>query len=298
MPSAPVQLSVTVPAALALLTLLASGPARAETVAYWRFENGAAGATATGAGSILDSSGHGLNGTPVGSTVYRADVPVNPVPATGAANTRSLDIAAYGARVAVADDPLLALTKSLTLEAFIRPRSGGSGDWNWGQIIFRGDDRGGLDPYFLGLNQNTLYFVIEQGNDPGQYAVLAYGIQLFDTWMHVAGTLDDATGAMSLFVDGVSVASMTTSVRPLGALTGPNPGIGIGSSQAGGTEETFNGLIDEVRISDVALQPSQFLDASPSPVPEIDPAGLASVLTLVAGVLGVVERRRTVRVVA
>ena len=276
---------------LALLTLLASGPTRAETVAYWRFENGAAGATASGAGSILDSSGHGLNGTPVGSTVYGTDVPVNPVPATGAANTRSLDFAASGARVAVADDPLFALTKSLTLEAFIRPRVGGE---EIREIIFRGDDLGGLDPYRIAVQRNLLVFAITQTN--ASYTALTYQMPSFDTWMHVAGTLDDATGAMTLYINGVSVASQTTTVRPFGVLFGPNPGLGIGNVQSANYGQGFNGLIDEVRISDVALQPSQFLDASPSPVPEIDPAGLASVLTLVAGALGLVERRRTGRV--
>ena len=285
-----VRLPLVISAMIAMLPGIAPGITRAETIAYWRFENGAANTVATGAGSILDLSGHGLNGTPVGNTVYRTDVPVNPVPATGAANTRSIDIAAYGARVAVADNPLLALTHSLTLEAYIRPRTGGNADYNWGQIVFRGDDRGGLDPWFLGLNQNSLMFVIEQGNDPGQYAFLSYGIQAFDTWMHVAGTLDDATGAMNLYVNGVSVASTITSVRPLGVLTGPNPGIGIGSTQQGTINETFNGLIDEVRISDVALQPGQFLNASP--VPEIDPAGMTSALALLIGAVGLVERRR------
>ena len=288
-----VRLSVVLSVTLAVLASTPCGIACAGTVAYWRFENGAAGATATGAGSILDSSGNGLNGTPMGTVVYRADVPVTPVPATGAANTRSLDIASSTARVAVADNPLLALTESLSIEAFIRPRSGGSGDFGWGMIVFRGDDRGGLDPYFLGLNQNTLYFQIVQANDPGQYANLSYGIPTFDTWMHVAGTLDDATGAMNLYVDGISVASTITSVRPLGALTGPNAGIGVGGHPPGAFNMAFNGLIDEVRISDVALQPSQFLNASP--VPEIDPAGLAAVAALVACAFGLVERRRQVR---
>jgi Concanavalin A-like lectin/glucanases superfamily len=226
------RLPLVISAMLAMLPGIAPGIIRAETIAYWRFENGAANTVATGAGSILDLSGHGLNGTPVGNTVYRTDVPVNPVPATGAANTRSLDIASYGAGVTVADNPLFALTKSLTLEAFIRPRTGSIGDYNWGQIIFRGDDRGGLDPYYLGVNQSSLYFTIIQANDPGQYAQLSYGLQVFDTWMHVAGTLDDATGAMNLYVNGVSVASTITSVRPLGPLTGPNPGVGIGSSSS------------------------------------------------------------------
>ena len=283
-----VRIPVVLSAMLALLPGIAPGITRAETIAYWRFENGAANTVVTGAGSILDLSGHGLNGTPVGNIVYRTDVPVNPVPATGAANTRSLDIAGTSSCVEVADDQLFALTKSLSLEAFIRPRAGGSGDYGWRMILFRGDDRSGLDPYYLGLNGNGLYFHIE--NSSGGYVQLSYQIQTFDTWMHVAATLEDATGEVDLYINGISVDSKISSVRPFGTLTGPNPGIGIGGSQGGSFNFGFNGLIDEVRISDVALQPGQFLNASP--VPEIDPAGMTSTLALLIGAVGLFERRR------
>ena len=279
------RLPLVLSAMLAMLPGIAPGITRAETIAYWRFENGAANTVATGAGSILDLSGHGLNGTPVGNTVYRTDVPVNPVPATGAANTRSLDFDVSGSRVAVADNPLLALTKSMTLEAFIRPRA--TGDFIR-EIIFRGDDLGGLDPYRLTLSQNLLGFVIMNNNVNADS--LVYSIPSFDTWIHVAGTLDDATGAMNLYINGVSVASKTTSVRPLGTLFGPNPGLGIGNVQSANYPQAFNGLIDEVRISDVALQPGQFLNASA--VPGIDPAGMTSALALLIGAVGLVERRR------
>ena len=79
-------------------------------------------------------------------------------------------------------------------------------------------------------------------------------------WSQVAGTLDAQTGAMNLYVNGSLVDSTVTSVRPLGPLTGPNPGLGIGNTQSTVTTEYFNGLIDEVRISDVALTPDQFLN--------------------------------------
>lgn len=279
-----------IPAAAMLAFVLATPVSRlpAETVAYYRFETGAAGSTATGAGSILDSSGHGLNGTPVDGPVYRSDVPVNPIPQTGSANTRSLDFNGSSAFVAIADDPRFALTRSLTIEAFIQPRTGGVADYNQGQIFFRGDDRGGLDPYFLGLYHNSIEFVVE--DESYGYAALYAPIPALNIWMHVAGTLDDATGAMHLWVNGVSVASTVTNIRPFAVLNGPNPGLGIGNVQAANLHETFNGLIDEVRLSDVALQPSQFLNASP--VPEIDPAGIGTVIALVGGAIGLVERRR------
>ena len=44
--------------------------------------------------------------------------------------------------------------------------------------------------------------------------------------------------------------------------------------------------------SSMTLDNFQISDASASAVPEIDPAGLGSVLALLGGVLGLVERRR------
>ena len=59
-------------ALLGLLSVVALvAPARGSTIAYYRFENGAPGTTG---GTVVDSSGNGLNGTANGP-VYRTDVP-------------------------------------------------------------------------------------------------------------------------------------------------------------------------------------------------------------------------------
>ena len=49
-------------------------------------------------------------------------------------------------------------------------------------------------------------------------------------FIHVAGTLDDASGAMRLYLDGVLISQITTTQRPFGDLDpASNPGIGIGN---------------------------------------------------------------------
>src|SRR5207244_4463116 len=125
------------------------------------------------------------------------------------------------------------------------------------------DTRPSLDPYRLTLNQgNILYFGIMNAAEAS--ASLSYTVP-FDQWMHVAGTLDDATGSMKLYVNGVLVASTFTSIRPFGALDpSSSPGLGIGSDQTGQYGEYLNGWLDEVRLSDTALTPSQFLIPEPS----------------------------------
>ena len=67
-------------------------------------------------------------------------------------------------------------------------------------------------------------------------------------------------GAMSLWVDGVSIASITTSVRPRGSLAGPGVAVTIGNCQ-NENRSTFDGLIAEVRIPNGPALP-----AGPQPV--------------------------------
>jgi hypothetical protein len=237
----------------------------AGTIAYWRFEEGLAGTSATGNGTILDSSGHGLNGTPINGPVYSSSVPVSPIPNNGQPNNLALSFNSVNQRIAIPDNSLFQLTHSLTLEAYINVHQTTAGVNE--QIIFRGDDRGGLDPYFLMVQGNFLFFVINDASNNG--AAVSAPLPGLNTWLYVAGTLDDTTGTMDLFVNGQLAATTTTSIRPFAVLdASQNPGLGIGNVQSGlQYVQYFNGLIDEVRISDLALAPSEFLDANPVPEP-------------------------------
>lgn len=268
-------LVVTFPLAISLST------AHADTIGYWRFEEGAVGSTAAAPGSVLDSSGHGLNATPFNGPVYSSSVSSY---AGAIGSTRSMQFNGASQRLFIDDNPILQLTHSLTIEAFIKPEPLVPGTANVGQILFRGDNRPGLDPYFLAFEGtgNTLVFGVTDAAQNG--ATVEFSGVAFDQWLFVAGTLDDATGKMKLYVNGNLVSSTTTSVRPLGALD-PNwsPGLSIACDPTGQYGEYFNGWIDEVRLSNVALDPSQFL----MPVPE---PGSAAVFCLGAGIWFVCRR--------
>jgi hypothetical protein len=71
----------------------------------------------------------------------------------------------------------------------------------------------------------------------------------------VAATLDDATGLMTLYVNGAVVGQTTTTVRPFGALDPmQQPGVGIGNSNALSSYNVpFDGLIDELSVYNRAL---------------------------------------------
>ena len=243
-------------------------------VAYWRFEEGNADTEASGSGSVLDSSGNNLHGSPcqdvngvcttMNGPVYRANVAANPVPQMGAKNTLSLDFNGTDERIFIPDDPLFQLTQSLTIEAWVNVHSI---PFPLAQILFRGDDRPGLDPYHLTVEQNSLAFFIQ--NAAGALASVSAALPNVNEWVHVAGTLDDATGNQRLYLNGTLAASGVTPVRPLAVLDpNSNPGLGIGSIQSaegdGHFDQYVDGLIDEVRISNVALDPSEFLNREPT----------------------------------
>lgn len=149
--------------------------------------------------------------------------------------------------VQIPDWPAYALTKSLTIEGWIRPRGNGY------MIFFRGDHRPGLDPYCLSLDGHmNLAFGI-CGGDNSISASVKTPVGL-GAWIHAAGVLDDNTGTLSLYTNGVLAAQTTTTVRPFGALLpDESPGIGIGNVNDGGNNFPFIGEIDEIGLYDRAL---------------------------------------------
>jgi hypothetical protein len=209
-------------------------------------------------------------------------VAVGIVPQTGTANVLSLGFNG-GQSVAIPDDPAFDLTQSLTLEAYIYAEKNNNGDLH--QIVFRGDSRSGFDPYWFGFDHTDSDLVFHIENDvTSQSAEVSVVFNEFEQWAHVAGVLDDATGEMSLYIDGTLKAQITTSVRPSGSLAPLlNPGIGIGALQNNGDTvsgyggEFFYGKIDEVRISGSALSPSEFLIAPAMSVPEPSTLVLAGI---------------------
>ena len=149
--------------------------------------------------------------------------------------------------VQIPDQPAYALTKSLTIEGWIRPRGNGY------VIFFRGDHRPGLDPYCLSLDGhlNLTFGICGGDNSLGASVKTPVGL---GAWIHAAGVLDDNTGTMSLYTNGVLAAQTTTTVRPFGPLqSDESPGIGIGNVNDGGNNFPFIGEIDELGLYDRAL---------------------------------------------
>ena len=142
-------------------------------------------------------------------------------------------------------------------------------------IVFRGDNRSGTDPYFLGIEQNGfLDFAIVDESPLASIVRAPDPIQL-GVLYDVLANLDDTTGEQKLYLDGVLVASRITSIRPFATLN-PDGAVAIGSTNIG--RQNWHGVIDNVQFDNMVREPR--------PVPE--PVTLA----LVALGTGVVFWRR------
>ena len=171
-------------------------------VSYWTADNTAEDAVGTNDGTLINGASY----------------------ASGQVN-QAFRFDGIDDRVQVADSPSLQLTESLTIEAWVRADSIPAGQ---GNILFRGDDRGGLDPYslFVASRGEAVMFFSVNSLTEGAHLTAVMPIGEF---VHVVGTLDDATGAMRLYFNGSLMAQTTTTVRPFGELDpNRNPEIVIG----------------------------------------------------------------------
>ncbi len=144
----------------------------------------------------------------------------------------------YRDYVQIPDDPDSFRVGSWTMEAWIKPANFGSS----GQIrtIF-GKVSQGKD-FALVLNGDKIAVLV---NDGGRQYVASSDPAAADTWYHVAGVYDQDAGKVRLYVDGALEAegdysSDTSNTDPFR----------VGSSYCCG--EWFNGVIDEVRLWNVA----------------------------------------------
>ncbi len=274
---------------------LLAGSAQAATVAYFRFEEATSGVvpgSATGGdpafnGTVLDSSGNGSHFRTWNNTTgpaYVTNVAVATVPGTGAANTAALSFDGNDDIYPSADIGLPGVDFSqVTIEAWVNFSSLAG----WQTFIGR-DDSGNPGQ---GAGPESLFYFQKAGDGTDRFRIRAYdstgaGVSVHssfavevNTWYHVAAVVDDTT--LYLYVDGVLQESQPFE----GGLFDPNPDTGwtIGRGQFNGNVGDFMlGMIDEVRFSDVALSPGQFLNV---PEPSVSLLGLF-------GALGILRRRR------
>jgi|GEM_PF-4531486 len=147
--------------------------------------------------------------------------------------------------VFVPNSASLSITSNLTIEMWARMGNPAGGSQ---QLLIKGDDSSGQDPYFIRVGSNNLEFGID--GDAGQTARLFAPIGQFDwtTYHHIAAVLDDDADEMYLYIDGVAIASTTTAITPMTVQTPHYLTLGgtVGAGQA------FAGTLDDIRIWSLA----------------------------------------------
>ncbi len=254
------------------VVFLGISSSHADTLSYLRFEEGSGyGAydeTGLMDGGVLGFTSVDPGGGDTGGTGWSTNVSSASVPQTGEANTGSLHFGP--GMVDLSNANALSLGMEFTIEMFLMPSSP-----NTFNSIF------GFSPvsqlYFTLIDSSgNLYFRM-QFQDQIDSLVPATLLQE-NVWSHVALVVESTE--YSIYVDGQS------------QYNGSIPANGEGPYWFSGDPTTGNrtygngfcGWLDEFRISDEALSPSQFLNAS---IPEPGTLGL-----LFLGATGLICRKR------
>jgi hypothetical protein len=246
----------------------------AGTVAHYRFENGIPETAIRSAsnGVVLDTSGNGHHLHPANNPTYRTTVPAPVVPLTRTPNKISAHFTGTEDIYAMPGDPLCRTVFShFTIETYVRFDSISG----WQTLVGRDDANEGTGPYSLfylskvadrrpGPGQTANAFRVEViSKDNTMLTIESSSVAVADTWYHVAAVGDATAGTLSLYVNGSLVGS-TTGFTGLFAPR-RNTGWTLGRGQfKNRPADNLIGSLDEVRFSDVALTPSQFLNA-PTP---------------------------------
>ena len=302
--------------------LLGQNVALSAPLAHWRFDEGPADAQISHGGvadgvfhqGALDSSGNG-NDLSVWAEnwagfAYRSDVPFSTVPQTGAANNYSVQNTGGSPAMFTGSDAMRTVTPAAwTIEVLFQPESGG-----YRTLVGR-DSEGSVTTGNLDLA--ALYLQIQPDDslaikfsDVSGYwhevisaPNLVQGFVFPDSaagqWQAAVAVSDGSTlslyyrnieaggdlqllGQTDLTLSGSPDTSLTAGLGSGGDWTAGNWSVGRGLYNGGHGDRAY-GFIDEVRISDSALSPSQFL---------ITPEPGAISIALIGGLALLARRRR------
>ena len=234
---------------------IASQNLNADTVAHWTFNNG----TAT------DITGNGHDGSIVGAV----SVP----------GLHGMALQFNGSEdktyVEVPDHTDLRFTSTWTLEALFKIDEDAiiPNNWRESYLITKPSSVGG-GHYALKLHQTDpdapdnvpeLPTVEVHGpTDVGSEVRSATNVTL-DKWHHLAASFDN--GEIIIYLDYQPIDTFSSPISPVG--TSANPlllGRNNTISGSPNSSKPFEGLIDEIAVSNTALEPSEFVVPIPEPI--------------------------------
>jgi hypothetical protein len=241
------------------------------TLGYWRFEEPAGSAAINSSGNV--NSGNLLNGAVQATNVFGS-----PVPKTTQQNYQSMRFNGLidGCAVDMGTGSVLDVgTGDFTLEAWLNAHSIPT-DPIYPNRFIAGKRVSGLfgdNGYELYARASgsgyTVQILLRAG---GPAVTLASGTLSFDRWYHIAAVRSGATTSISLYVDGVLTATGTDTLAGTSLNSAQHFSVGgaiEGGSCSGCFHSSFDGFIDEVRLTAGALATNQFLrDSGPQELSE------------------------------
>ncbi|MET9793577.1 family 43 glycosylhydrolase [Streptomyces canus] len=228
---------------LAEVTVSDEGPdVPADLLVHYGFDE-------TGGNIAVDSSGHGYHGTYVGTPGFGTGV-------RGGSFKMSGD--ATGSPYVKIPSGVLRNADSVTVSTYAKWKGGNSFQWLFGlgpdsdKYLFATPSNGG----------NSLYSAITKASWSAESKLTA-GSQLTPgEWRHVTVTLDGASGAMVLYVDGVEAARTTTTIKPSELYDANKDYSGYIGKSLYGADPYFGGEVDDFRIYDRALSAAEVMELS------------------------------------
>lgn len=258
--------------ALATSVTLSMFPAAAaETVAHWRFDEGPAGSMVEHpqVDVVLDSSGNGNHlrtWADYTAPSYSEDTPFGSIPLTGEPNDFSMNFRHGNRDLYSEDKPLNThVFSAITLEASFKPYDGQAVQVILGKDGQPNPEEHGAQPIALKLVEGRLEALITDG--AGEFIFIQSQEPLAaDVWYSAA--LTATSTEMALWLKGPDdVEYHLQSTHPIDGLFAVEDALWVvgRGMWGGGFSNFFDGWIDQVRISDAALEPASFLGADPDP---------------------------------
>lgn len=145
---------------------------------------------------------------------------------------------------------------SIYVEVFpqVLPRGGTSPA---GQIVFRGDDRSGLDNYSLNLGEDgyfTFYF-----NSPDNQGAGVRVLARMNQWQRLLATFDAKSHMLKLYIDDFLMGQNSQPILPVTRMEKEfTPRFSIGNVQnplGGNHNQPFHGGIRNVKLFNTAIFP-------------------------------------------
>lgn len=158
----------------------------------------------------------------------------------------------------IVDHPALAFEKQFTVSVWLKPAAYVLAGPQ-AQIMFRGDDRGGLDPYSLAIHDNGTVFLRFDSPDNQTVECCSTTKLQLNTWTHVLGSFNAGTQSLKIWVNGKLENTTKTPLHPLGRLEAiDSAGLGIGNVQwdKGPHNQPYHGILADLRLYNVSLEPT------------------------------------------